>query len=59
MNTYCALLVTAMSADLVSGFGALDLAQALVDEFVLVAASQNIPLTEQMVMKYGEESVRA
>ncbi len=39
-----------MSADLVSGLGALDLAQAVVDEFVLVAASQNIPLTEQMVM---------
>ncbi|EGM4265256.1 oxidoreductase, partial [Salmonella enterica] len=38
----------------VGGFGqrpgALDLAQAVVDEFVLVAASQNIPLTEQMVM---------
>lgn len=49
MNTYCALLDCN-----VGGFGqrpgALDLAQAVVDEFVLVAASQNIPLTEQMVM---------
>lgn len=49
MNTYCALLDCN-----VGGFGqlpgALDLAQAVVDEFVLVAASQNIPLSGEMVM---------
>ncbi len=50
MNTYCALLISVN----VGGFagqrpGVLDLAQAVADEFVLVAASQNL-LTEQMVM---------
>lgn len=49
MNTYCALLDCN-----VGGFGkrpnALELAESVVQEFVLVAANQQIPLTVEMVM---------